>query len=130
MSEDRWACPYAALYGQCHGQIEGPDGSTSRCRRPEVRWRLCWRHYGEEIRRERAEVVAVMRRLGCWYRNTRPPRQREGDVPRLPLVVLPPKGFHFEGAGHEVVLSTWWDVSHLLVGTRIVSCDDSCRIVN
>ncbi len=123
MSEDF----YYRLYGQCHEVVVVPGGPSTRCERPQRRRRLCWRHYAADLRKERSDTVRSLRRLGCWYENTRPSRHPGDDRPRLPLLVLPPKGFHFETSGHAPLLSTWWDVVALLMGERIVPCHESCR---
>lgn len=117
---------YDRLYGQCHGVVEVPGAGPTRCERPQRRLRLCWRHYAADLRKERADTVRSLRRLGCWYENTRPSRRPGDDGPRLPLLVVPPRGFHFETSGHDPILSTWWDVGELLMRERIVPCDESC----
>lgn len=76
---------------------------------------------------EEEDAVALMRRLGCKRRVT---RQKEGaETPRLPILLLPPPGFHFTPGGHGIALAGWWDVTNHLLLSRIVPCDGSCRIV-
>jgi hypothetical protein len=122
MSEDF----YDRLYGQCHEVVEHSGGDSTRCERPQRRQRLCWRHFAAVLRKERSDTVRSLRRLGCWYENARPSRRPGDDGPRLPLLVLPPRAFHFETSGHDALLSTWWDVGALLMSERLVPCDESC----
>ncbi len=117
---------YVRLYGQCHASVEDPGGGSTRCARPQRLLRLCWRHYAAYLRKERSDAVRSLRRLGCWYGNARPSRRPGDHGPRLPLLVLPPRGFHFETSGHAPLVSTWWDATALLMEERIVPCDESC----